>query len=428
MTDAVIDRPAGAVTDLVCPDCGALMEYRFPRDGVRWKNPRYVCTAEPERHGTHGAHPDGRPMGVPADRATRRARMRAHAAFDTLWKPGPAKKQRERRGLAYEALRGHLNMTADECHIGRFTLEDCARVEAFVEMWNRPDADTCEPGRGGKGGTMPRKGANAGRRLPRAKKADTVPPPASSPAAATQPATNAPRLSRTLDKPRLPHRCQSCGGGWRDKNPLRRFVEYDIDADGKDVLAKKPPLVVLCTSSAEGWIAPHPRLYRELSPGEPFPGGMSVCLTCRFRAGNQCENTAATVNGGSGLVYAWKDDAQPTSAHLNYGGGKGEFTTIYPGPVKTCSGFELGYPKAWWVTFDKGPPGCVETAGEAEHAMRLAAQLGGLSKPILARHIPYPATPRLNPPETQSKCPPFCYKPGECAQAGRCCAPRACDD
>ncbi len=91
----------------------------------------YGCTRWPDCDGTHGAHPDGKPLGVPADKETREARIRAHAAFDKLWKT--RRKPHKARGQAYRWLRGKLNLDRHECHIGGFDKAGCARVIEVCE-------------------------------------------------------------------------------------------------------------------------------------------------------------------------------------------------------------------------------------------------------------------------------------------------------
>jgi ssDNA-binding Zn-finger/Zn-ribbon topoisomerase 1 len=85
------------------------------------------CSRWPTCSGIHGAHPDGRPLGIPADAETKRARIAAHAAFDRLWRGGQMS-----RGEAYRWLQTALGMTKEEAHIGRFDAATCARVVAAV--------------------------------------------------------------------------------------------------------------------------------------------------------------------------------------------------------------------------------------------------------------------------------------------------------
>jgi len=74
--------------------------------------------------GTHGAHPDGRPLGVPADQRTKSARRRAHGWFDRLWKKEHGALMK--RGHAYGWLATALGYDAP--HIGEMSAEECERV------------------------------------------------------------------------------------------------------------------------------------------------------------------------------------------------------------------------------------------------------------------------------------------------------------
>lgn len=135
----------GCRTDLTCPDCGSTMQLRPSRYGHF-----YGCTGYPECRGTHGAHPDGSPLGTPADRETKHARIEAHGAFDRLWKWAPDyyeidendKEGRERavkriqraaRNRAYAWLAHEMGIDRDACHIGSFDRATYARVQALCE-------------------------------------------------------------------------------------------------------------------------------------------------------------------------------------------------------------------------------------------------------------------------------------------------------
>lgn len=104
----------------------------------------YGCTRYPGCRGAHGAHPDGRPLGKPADQATKQARMRAHGFLDPLWRDavhipdyGALNKRAQRavrhraRARAYAWLAEHLGMDVDDCHIGRFDQNTCETVSAL---------------------------------------------------------------------------------------------------------------------------------------------------------------------------------------------------------------------------------------------------------------------------------------------------------
>ena len=86
----------------------------------------YGCVNFPHCDGTHGAHEDGSPLGIPANKETKKARMAAHAAFDKLWKgDGPMTRTR-----AYQWMRQTMDMRKEEAHIGRFNISQC---ESLIE-------------------------------------------------------------------------------------------------------------------------------------------------------------------------------------------------------------------------------------------------------------------------------------------------------
>jgi hypothetical protein len=111
--------------------------------------PFYGCENFPTCRSTHGAHPDGKPLGVPADKATKEARIAAHAQFDRLWKDiapsyviprnlaRSARKRNEyrirKRGRtrAYRWLAEQLAIPFEDCHIGAMDAATCARVAAL---------------------------------------------------------------------------------------------------------------------------------------------------------------------------------------------------------------------------------------------------------------------------------------------------------
>lgn len=122
-------------TTPACPECGAPMVLRETKK-FTWRNgtPRlfFGCSRWPECDGTHGAHPDGRPLGVPADKETKRARTRAHAAFDRLWKVHGML-----RSDAYSWMQHALGLSRDEAHVANFDKDTCARLEAAVDAHER---------------------------------------------------------------------------------------------------------------------------------------------------------------------------------------------------------------------------------------------------------------------------------------------------
>ena len=126
--------PPNTMKTLECPDCGAPMTFR-PTSKY---GPFYGCSMWPACRATHGAHPNGEPLGTPATTAVKQARIRAHAAFDPLWKDAahlyaesdlsPGKIRRITRGRAYLWLGDNMGLTSDECHVGMFDAAQCERV------------------------------------------------------------------------------------------------------------------------------------------------------------------------------------------------------------------------------------------------------------------------------------------------------------
>lgn len=75
-------------------------------------------------------------MGIPANRSTKKARMEAHEAFDTLWKTG-----RMTRPQAYQVMQELMGLTKAEAHIGRFNREQCAKLVSLI-LINYPPLET----------------------------------------------------------------------------------------------------------------------------------------------------------------------------------------------------------------------------------------------------------------------------------------------
>lgn len=108
---------------IACGDCGSPMVLRNSRFGQF-----YGCTKFPACKGTHGAHPDGKPMGIPANKETKEARITAHAAFDTLWKTNLMKRKE-----AYRWMRRAMDLPAKMAHISMFSKEQCALLCALIK-------------------------------------------------------------------------------------------------------------------------------------------------------------------------------------------------------------------------------------------------------------------------------------------------------
>lgn len=76
-----------------------------------------------------------KPLGLLADPPTRRARQKAHAAFDSIWKTGKLPRKK-----AYSWLADALKIKVDDCHIGRFNPSQCGQVVAAVKVLNQQKA------------------------------------------------------------------------------------------------------------------------------------------------------------------------------------------------------------------------------------------------------------------------------------------------
>lgn len=117
-------------TDLPCPDCAERGEQVMLVFRSRSKfGPFYGCPRFPTCKASHGAHPDGAPLGTPAGAATKAARIEAHAWFDKLWKGGLMK-----RTAAYAWMREAMGMTADQAHIGHFDVATCSKLIELVKV------------------------------------------------------------------------------------------------------------------------------------------------------------------------------------------------------------------------------------------------------------------------------------------------------
>jgi ssDNA-binding Zn-finger/Zn-ribbon topoisomerase 1 len=116
--------------DLPCPQCGGVMKLRR---STKFKRLFYGCQNFPECDCTHGAHSDGSPLGVPVDKATRKARICAHRVFDRLWRPEEGHKPLMSRHEAYRWLVKAMKLSPNDGHIASFTLEQCNQLQALVK-------------------------------------------------------------------------------------------------------------------------------------------------------------------------------------------------------------------------------------------------------------------------------------------------------
>ncbi len=110
-----------------CPDCGSEMVLRQSRfkypDGTRRRF--WGCSEFPRCRGSHGAHPDGRPLGVPLSARDKAFRIETHDAMDR-WMDRAGVDRR----TAYSILSNRLGF---ELHIGELDAVEC---QALTELLN----------------------------------------------------------------------------------------------------------------------------------------------------------------------------------------------------------------------------------------------------------------------------------------------------
>lgn len=121
--------------DVKCPECGGRMRLRCS-DKVRYDSGRkrlfYGCENYPTCKGSHGAHPDGKPMGIPGNQATKDARIRLHTEFDKYWKDqGLSRKE------SYHKIADILQVPRGTAHISNLTVEQCEFVLERIKQDGR---------------------------------------------------------------------------------------------------------------------------------------------------------------------------------------------------------------------------------------------------------------------------------------------------
>ena len=98
----------------------------YPHRKDLYRRKYWLCRPCGAYVGCHAAGKNGdgtKPLGELADLELRRARNKAHAMFDPLWKEG-----RMKRGSAYRWLSRVLGIRQAECHIGMFDVNQCEQV------------------------------------------------------------------------------------------------------------------------------------------------------------------------------------------------------------------------------------------------------------------------------------------------------------
>ena len=122
-----------------CGVCGSRMEL-MESEQFRHKDGRprkfYVCSNILFCSARHGAHSDGRPLGIPGDEETKRARIDAHEALDRV-----CKKQGWSRNRGYAWLAQKMSLTRKACHMGKMDKSQCQLVvEICITLTSEPES------------------------------------------------------------------------------------------------------------------------------------------------------------------------------------------------------------------------------------------------------------------------------------------------
>ena len=119
-------KKANIAPPVVCPYCGqnaelVTGEVIYPHRRDLYEKKFFQCEPCDAYVGCHPGTTN--PLGRLADIELRSEKMRAHAAFDPIWKSGSKK-----RGSAYAWLAERLGIDQKDCHIGMFDVQMCQRV------------------------------------------------------------------------------------------------------------------------------------------------------------------------------------------------------------------------------------------------------------------------------------------------------------
>jgi len=117
--------PVRMIDSILCGECRSPMRLLESRKFGKF----YGCTKWPECNGTHGAHQKtGKPLGIPTNAETKKARILAHEVFDILWKRG-----KMTRKEAYKWMRKNLSLSSEDAHISRFDIATCELLISAIK-------------------------------------------------------------------------------------------------------------------------------------------------------------------------------------------------------------------------------------------------------------------------------------------------------
>lgn len=118
---------------IVCPYCktpAPLVTGRsvYPHRPDLYHKQFYQCKPCDAYVGCHNGTTHA--LGRLANAELRAAKIRAHSAFDPIWKEGSM-----RRGSAYTWLAEKLGIEKSECHIGMFDVAMCNKVTSICKEY-----------------------------------------------------------------------------------------------------------------------------------------------------------------------------------------------------------------------------------------------------------------------------------------------------
>ncbi len=91
--------------------------------------PLIRCAKYPQCDSYVGCHEDGNPLGRLANKELRDYKIRAHNAFDKIWK-----EKKMDRSKSYQLLSEALNIPAQYTHIGMFSKKTLIKVIAWAKL------------------------------------------------------------------------------------------------------------------------------------------------------------------------------------------------------------------------------------------------------------------------------------------------------
>jgi ssDNA-binding Zn-finger/Zn-ribbon topoisomerase 1 len=116
---------------IICPNCGAKMILKntqkfFYKNGEPRKF--YGCSRFPLCTSTHGAHPDGRPLGIPVTQKIKTLRVKVHFMCNQVWGNWNDIDSRVKREMY-----NWMKENAPKTHIGEMNEEELLKTEELLK-------------------------------------------------------------------------------------------------------------------------------------------------------------------------------------------------------------------------------------------------------------------------------------------------------